>query len=69
MHWCTALLFNVMSSLAAIIGFFIGVAISTSSNDSKEWLLAIAAGSFLYISLADLVSVTVFMVKYFHYKI
>lgn len=56
MHWFTALLFNFLSSFGAIIGFFVGVAVSTSSTESKEWLLALAAGSFLYISLADLVS-------------
>ena len=56
MHWLTALIFNFLSSLTAIVGFFIGVAISTNSTTAKEWLLAIAAGSFLYIALADLVS-------------
>ena len=56
MHWLTALMFNFLSSLTAIVGFFIGVAISTNSATAKEWLLAIAAGSFLYIALADLVS-------------
>ena len=55
MHWLTALIFNFLSSLTAIVGFFIGVAISTNSTTAKEWLLAIAAGSFLYIALADLV--------------
>uniref|UniRef100_A0A1X7VCS7 Zinc transporter ZIP4 N-terminal domain-containing protein n=1 Tax=Amphimedon queenslandica TaxID=400682 RepID=A0A1X7VCS7_AMPQE len=54
LHWVTALMFNFLSSLTAIVGFFIGVAISTNSATSKEWLLAIAAGSFLYIALADL---------------
>jgi zinc transporter ZupT len=55
MHWGTALMFNFLSSLLAAIGFFIGAAISTSV-DASDWLLAIAAGSFLYISLVDLVS-------------
>ena len=41
----------------AIVGFFVGVAISTNSHVAKEWLLAIAAGSFLYIALADLVNI------------
>ena len=56
MHWLTALIFNFLSSLTAIAGFFIGVSIGTNSTAAKEWLLAIAAGSFLYIALADLVS-------------
>ena len=57
MYWYTALLFNFLSSLMAIVGFFVGVAISTNSHVAKEWLLAVAAGSFLYIALADLVNI------------
>ena len=63
MHWLTALMFNFLSSLTAIVGFFIGVAISTNSATAKEWLLAIAAGSFLYIALADLVSLCLHNMK------
>ena len=58
MHWATALFFNFFSSLTAIVGFFIGVAISYSSNSTEEngWILSITAGLFFYIALTDLVS-------------
>ena len=55
MKWYIALLFNVMSSLGAILGFFVGVAIGTRSTETNNWILAIAAGVFLYIALVDLV--------------
>ncbi len=55
MPWYVALLFNVFSSLTAIVGFFVGVAISTSSESANGWILAVAAGVFLYIALVDLV--------------
>ena len=45
-----------MSSLTAIIGFFIGVAAGTASEEANSWILAAAAGLFLYIALVDLVS-------------
>ena len=56
MSWYMALLFNCVSAVTAIIGFFVGVAIGTTSEDANGWILAIAAGVFLYISLVDLVS-------------
>ena len=52
LHWITALGFNILSSLSAIVGLLIGVAVSDVAN---EWILAGAAGFFLYISLTDLV--------------
>ena len=55
MHWGIALLFNFLSSLTAIIGFFVGVAISSSSDEAGSWIFALTAGLFLYISLTDLV--------------
>ena len=55
MHWGIAVLFNFLSSLTAIIGFFIGVAISSSSEEAGSWIFALTAGLFLYISLTDLV--------------
>ena len=56
LHWGTALIFNFLSSLTAIIGFFIGVAISSNSSQANGWILSLAAGLFLYIALTDLVS-------------
>ena len=55
-HWCTALFLNFLSSLTAVIGFFIGVAISAYSEQANGWILAFAAGLFTYIALVDLVS-------------
>lgn len=56
MHWVTALLFNFLSSLTAIIGFFIGVAISSNSTEANGWILSLTAGLFIYIAMTDLVS-------------
>ena len=56
MRWYMALLFNVLSQVTAIIGFFVGVAVSTNSEDANVWILAVTAGVFLYIALVDLVS-------------
>ena len=57
MKWYTALFFNFLSSLTTILGFFVGVALGTGSTETTNWILAIAAGVFLYIALVDLVSV------------
>ena len=56
LSWYTALLLNFISALTAVIGFFIGVAISTTSEEVNGWILAFAAGLFIYIALVDLVS-------------
>ncbi|KAK3083596.1 hypothetical protein FSP39_000005 [Pinctada imbricata] len=53
MGFTKALLANLFSSLTALVGFYIGVPLS--KNDfAKEWIFAIAAGMFLYISLVDM---------------
>ena len=56
MTWYTALLFNFFSALLAVIGFFVGVAVSVESAAANEWILAAAAGLFIYVALVDLVS-------------
>ena len=56
MTWYVALIFNFISALTAIVGFFVGVAIGTNSESANSWILAIAAGVFLYVALVDLVS-------------
>ena len=56
LKWYTALLFNFASALTAVIGFFVGVAVGTSTSEANGWILAAAAGVFLYIALVDLVS-------------
>lgn len=55
-HWITALLLNFLSSLTAVVGFFVGVSVSTASDTANEWILSFAAGLFIYIALTDLVS-------------
>jgi zinc transporter ZupT len=54
MSWYKALFLNFASALTSILGFFVGVAIGTDSEESEEWLLAVIAGQFLYIALVDL---------------
>ena len=56
MHWFTALLFNFISGLTAVVGLFIGVAVSQHTATANQWILALTAGLFLYIGLVDLVS-------------
>ena len=56
LSWYAAMLLNFFSSLTAIVGFFIGVAIGTNSETSNQWILTLAVGLFLYVALVDLVS-------------
>lgn len=65
LHWGTALFFNFLSSLTAILGFFVGVAISSNSEEASSYILAMTAGLFLYISLTDLVRVVNSLLGYF----
>jgi len=50
-----ALLWNFLSALTAVIGFFIGAAVSTNEG-ARQWIFAVTIGMFLYIALANLVS-------------
>eukprot|EP00008_Paramoeba_atlantica_P002433 CAMPEP_0201504232 /NCGR_PEP_ID=MMETSP0151_2-20130828/85095_1 /ASSEMBLY_ACC=CAM_ASM_000257 /TAXON_ID=200890 /ORGANISM="Paramoeba atlantica, Strain 621/1 / CCAP 1560/9" /LENGTH=661 /DNA_ID=CAMNT_0047897957 /DNA_START=463 /DNA_END=2448 /DNA_ORIENTATION=+ len=49
-----AILWNLASALLAILGCIIGLAVGTSSDAAVPWLLAIAAGGFLYIALTSM---------------
>lgn len=51
-----ALLANFASSLTAFLGLIIGLEAS-NTLDAQQWILALAAGMFLYIGLTDIVSV------------
>ena len=55
MTWYVALIFNMLSSVGAIVGFFVGVTVGTDSESANGWILTITAGQFLYIALVDLV--------------
>ena len=46
----------MISASTAFIGLYVGIAISESSDEATQWILAVAAGLFLYIALADVVS-------------
>ena len=67
MTWYAALVFNLLSSLGAITGFFVGVSIGTDSEAADSWILAIIAGQFLYIALVDLVSIILLIVPSLHF--
>ena len=56
LSWYVALLFNFLSALTAVLGFFVGAAIGTESEEANGWILSGAAGFFIYIALVDLVS-------------
>ena len=55
LSWYSALLFNLFSALTAVVGFFVGVGVGTESEEANSWILAFAAGLFIYIALVDLV--------------
>ncbi|CAM4777468.1 unnamed protein product [Rotaria magnacalcarata] len=48
-----AILWNFLSATTAIIGFFIGAAVSSNDN-IRQWIFAVTIGMFLYIALVDL---------------
>ncbi len=48
-----AILWNFLSATTAIIGFFIGAALSSNAN-IRQWIFAVTIGMFLYIALVDL---------------
>lgn len=50
-----ALFLNVLVSITAMIGLYVGLVISDNES-TKQWIVAVAAGLFIYISLVDLVS-------------
>ncbi|KAL3837323.1 hypothetical protein ACJMK2_022689 [Sinanodonta woodiana] len=58
MSFKKALIFNFLSSLTAVIGLYIGLAVSTNL-EVRFWIFAITAGLFLYISLTDMIPMMV----------
>ena len=60
-----ALFLNFLSSLSAFLGLYVGLILG-GIEGVKEWMLAIAAGIFLYLALADLVN---FLKSYENYCI
>ena len=56
MKWYVAALYNLLSALTAVVGMFIGVAISNVSKAATSWIFIMSAGIFLYVALVDMVS-------------
>ena len=50
-------IFQLISASTAFIGLYVGISVSESSDAATEWILAAAAGLFLYIALADVVRI------------
>lgn len=53
-----ALLLNVGSAMTSFIGLYIALSVATDTA-TQQWITAVAGGLFLYVGLADMVSVTV----------
>jgi solute carrier family 39 (zinc transporter), member 10 len=49
-----AICYNLLSSLLCFVGMVIGITLGHSES-AAEWIFAIAAGTFLYIALVDMV--------------
>ncbi|KAK2177234.1 hypothetical protein NP493_612g02016 [Ridgeia piscesae] len=62
MSWKKAAVFNLISALTAIIGFYVGAAISTNP-EVRTWIFTLTAGMFLYIGLSDMFPEMVRMMK------
>lgn len=54
-----ALLLNVGSALTSFIGMYIALSVATDLA-TKQWIAAVTAGLFLYVGLADMVSICVY---------
>lgn len=52
-----ALLLNVGSAMISFVGLYIGLSVATDLA-TKQWIAALTAGLFLYVGLADMVSVS-----------
>ena len=50
-----ALLLNIGSAMTSFLGLYIGLSVATDLA-TKQWIAALTAGLFLYVGLADMVS-------------
>lgn len=51
-----ALLLNVCSALTSFVGLYIALSVATDLA-TQQWIAALTAGLFLYVGLADMVSI------------
>ena len=54
-----AALLNFASALTAIIGVIVGGGVSLLSEEIQMWMLTVAVGMFLYVSLVGMVGGTI----------
>ena len=55
MSKCQALGINFLAACCAFIGLYVGLSVG-QNEEARQWMLALVAGMFLYISLVDVVS-------------
>jgi zinc transporter 10 len=63
-----AIFFNILSSLLCFLGVFVGLVIG-SVQIISNWSFLLIAGTFIYISLVDIVSLTIDIFKNNYFKI
>jgi len=51
-----AIMYNMVSSVLAFIGMCLGVVLATVHYTASQWVFALTAGIFIYVSLVDMVS-------------
>lgn len=54
--WKRALAFNFFSSLTAFVGVIVGLGLGDIGEQTQMYIIALTAGMFIYVALADLVS-------------
>ena len=54
-----ALTYNIVSSVLCFLGMFIGIILG-NINQASLWIFAFTAGTFIYISLVDMVNMWIF---------
>ena len=52
-----AICYNIVSAVLSYIGLVIGIVVGNYSDDGKQFALAITAGLFLYVALANMVCI------------
>jgi len=58
-----AITYNMVSSVLAFAGMCLGVVVGTLHGNASSWVFALTAGIFIYVSLVDMVSLTIYSAK------